>query len=82
VLITAVDASTGEPVVFDRHSGVDLAHAVAASCASRLRHRIGDTRCLDGGVAMVFPDSDSTHVFGANAVDLSLGPPDARTGDD
>ena len=33
VLITAVDAHTGEPVVFDRHSGVDLADAVAASCA-------------------------------------------------
>ena len=34
VLVTAVDAHTGEPVVFDRHSGVDLADAVAASCAS------------------------------------------------
>jgi NTE family protein len=34
VLITAVDAHTGEPVVFDRHSGVDLADAVAASCAN------------------------------------------------
>ena len=32
VLIVAVDAHTGEPVVFDRHSGVDLADAVAASC--------------------------------------------------
>jgi hypothetical protein len=30
VLITAVDAHTGEPVVFDRHSGVDLVDAVAA----------------------------------------------------
>src|ERR1700761_8919607 len=27
VLITAVDADTGEPVVFDRHSGVELADA-------------------------------------------------------
>ena len=34
VLITAVDARTGDPVVFDRESGVDLADAVAASCAS------------------------------------------------
>ena len=33
VLIVAVDAHTGEPVVFDRHSGVDLVDAVAASCA-------------------------------------------------
>ncbi len=31
--ITAVDAETGELVVFDRDSGVDLTHAVAASCA-------------------------------------------------
>ena len=49
VLITAVDAQTGEPVVFDRHSGVDLADAVAASCASGLPYRIGDSRYIDGG---------------------------------
>ena len=49
VLITAVDAETGEPVVFDRHSGVDLADAVAASCASALPYRIGDRRYIDGG---------------------------------
>ena len=29
VLITAVDARSGEPAVFDRHSGVDLVDAVA-----------------------------------------------------
>ena len=34
VLIPAVDAHTGEPVVFDRHSGVDLVDAVAASTSS------------------------------------------------
>ena len=41
VLITAVDAHTGEPVVFDRHSGVDLVDAVAASTCQRpsLRYR-------------------------------------------
>ena len=49
VLITAVDAQTGEPVVFDRHSGVDLADAVAASCSSGLPYRIGDSRYIDGG---------------------------------
>src|SRR4051794_7271004 len=49
VLITAVDAGTGEPVVFDRHSGVDLADAVAASCSSGLPYRIGDCRYIDGG---------------------------------
>lgn len=31
--ITAVEAETGKFVVFDRASGVDLLHAVAASCA-------------------------------------------------
>ncbi|MFC4456739.1 hypothetical protein, partial [Deinococcus sonorensis] len=36
LLITAVNARTGEPVVFDRHSGVDLADAVAASTSSGL----------------------------------------------
>ncbi|MGW6685357.1 patatin-like phospholipase family protein [Streptomyces sp. NPDC054961] len=33
LLITAVDAATGEPVVWDRTSGVPLVHAVAASSA-------------------------------------------------
>ncbi|WP_029136342.1 patatin-like phospholipase family protein [Nakamurella lactea] len=49
VLITAVDAETGEPVVFDRQSGVELADAVAASCSSGLPYRIGDHRYIDGG---------------------------------
>jgi NTE family protein len=131
VLITAVDAHTGEQVVFDRHSGVDLADAVAASCASGLPYRIGDSRYIDGGfrrnenadlatgygrvlvlspfggralqpsdwgmqlaaqvdelraggsrVETIFPDSNSEHMFGANAMDLSLRPPAARAGYD
>lgn len=132
VLITAVDAQTGNPVVFDRHSGVDLVDAVAASCASGLPYRIGDTPYIDGGyrsnaenadlaagcgrvvvlsplggrsltpldwgthlttqvdelrargsrVKMIFPDSDSEHMFGANAMDLSLRPLAARAGND
>ncbi len=129
VLITAVEAETGEPVVFDSHSGVDLADAVAASCASGLPYRIGDSRYIDGGyrrnenadlaagyarvlvlspfggralqppewgmqlaaqvdelraggsrVETIFPDSNSEHMFGANAMDLSLRPPAARAG--
>ena len=131
VLITAVDAHTGEPVVFDRHSGVDLADAVAASCASGLPYRIGDNRYIDGGyrrnenadlaagygrvlvlspfggrtrhpldwgmqlaaqvdelrargsrVETIFPDSNAEHMFGANAMDLSLRPPAAQAGYD
>jgi NTE family protein len=129
VRITAVDAHTGEPVVFDRHSGVDLADAVAASCASGLPYRIGDNRYIDGGyrrnenadlaagygrvlvlspfggrtrtplewgmhlaaqvdelrargsrVETIFPESNSEHMFGANAMDLSLRPAAARAG--
>jgi NTE family protein len=52
MLITAVDAHTGEPVVFDRHSGVDLADAIAASCANGFGvppHDIGHNRYIDGG---------------------------------
>ena len=49
VLIAAVEARTGEPVVFDRHSGVDLVDAVAASTASGSPHRIGADRYIDGG---------------------------------
>lgn len=49
LLITAVDAHTGEPVVFDRHSEVDLVDAVAASCSSGPAYAIGDNRFIDGG---------------------------------
>ncbi len=130
VLITAVDARTGEPVVFDRHSGVDLADAVAASCASGFAYRIGDRQYIDGGyrsnaenadlaagyarvlvlspfggrsrtpvgwgmhlaiqidellargsrVETIFPDSNSEHMFGANAMDVSLRAPAAQAG--
>jgi NTE family protein len=129
VLITAVEAATGEPVVFDRHSGVDVADAIAASCSSRLPFRIAGTPYIDGGyrrnenadlaaghervlvlspfggrtmhplawgmqlaaqvdelraggstVETIFPDSDSEHLFGTNAMDLSLRPAAARAG--
>ena len=131
VLITVVDAHTGEPVVFDRHSGVDLVDAVAASTAGGPAYSIGDHRYIDGGyrsienadlaagygrvlvlspfggtsrhprewgthlaaqvdelrargsrVETIFPDSDAEHLFGANAMDLSLRPPAARAGYD
>jgi NTE family protein len=49
VLITAVDARTGEPVVFDRTSGIDLVDAVAASTSAMTPYRIGDDRYLNGG---------------------------------
>ncbi len=49
ILITAVDAHTGNPVVFDRDSGVDLVDAVAASCSSGFAYEIGEGRYIDGG---------------------------------
>ena len=52
LLIPAVDAHTGEPVVFDRHSGVDLADAVAASTSNGFGvppYSIGGHRYINGG---------------------------------
>lgn len=49
LLITAVDARTGDPVVFDRHGDVNLVDAVAASTSSGAAYRIGDGRYIDGG---------------------------------
>ena len=49
VLITAVDARTGDPVVFDRHSGIDLVDAVAASTSAMTPYRIGEDRYINGG---------------------------------
>jgi NTE family protein len=134
VLIVAVDAHTGEPVVFDRHSGVDLVDAVAASTSNGFGvppYSIGGNRYINGGyrrnenadlaagygrvlvlspfggrsrhpldwgmhlaaqvdelrargsrVETIFPDSNSEHMFGANAMDLSLRPAAARAGYD
>jgi NTE family protein len=132
LLIPAVDAHTGEPVVFDRHSGVDLVDAVAASTSNGFGippYSIGGNRYINGGyrrnenadlaagyarvlvlspfggrsrhpldwgmhlttqvdelrargsrVETIFPDSNSEHMFGANAMDLSLRPAAARAG--
>jgi len=49
VRLTAVDARTGEPVVLDRSSGVDLVDAVAASCSSGPAYPVGDAWYVDGG---------------------------------
>lgn len=53
VLLTAVDAETGQPAVFTRDSGVDLVEAVAASCAVPgvwPPVTINGHRYIDGGV--------------------------------
>jgi NTE family protein len=56
LIITAVDAETGEARNFDRDSGVTLVDAVAASCAVPLVWppiTIGGRRYIDGGVRSV-----------------------------
>jgi NTE family protein len=56
LLVTAVDAETGEPRVFDRDSGVELRDAVAASCAVPIVWppiTIQGHRYIDGGVRSI-----------------------------
>ena len=51
--VTAVEAESGEFVVFDRDSGVDILHAVAASCAVPLvwpAVTIDGLHYVDGGM--------------------------------
>jgi NTE family protein len=64
VLITAVDAHTGEPVVFDRYSGVDLVDAVAASCAGGPPYGIGGSRYIDGGYRSNAENADLAAGYG------------------
>jgi NTE family protein len=76
VRITAVDAQTGEPVLFDRHSGVDLVDAVAASCASSFAYGIGDSRYIDGGYRR---SSENADLAAGYARVLVLSPLGGRT---
>ena len=70
-LITAVDAATGDPVVFDRTSGVALVDAVAASCSSGFAYRIGDNLYIDGGYRA---NADNADVAAGYARVLVLSP--------
>ena len=71
--VTAVDAHTGEPVVFDRHSGVDLVDAIAASTASGPAYGIGDRRYIDGGYRRSSENADLAAGYGRVLVLSPLG---------
>jgi NTE family protein len=73
ILLTAVDAHTGDPVVFDRYSGVDLADAIAASCSSGTPYEIGDHRFIDGGYRRSSENADLAVGFGRVLVLSPLG---------
>jgi NTE family protein len=76
VFITAVDADTGEPVVFDRDSGVDLVDAVAASTANGFGvppYRIGERRYIDGGYRRSSENADLAAGYGRVLVLSPLG---------
>ena len=45
-----------------------------------LATQVADLRARGSRVKTIFPDSTSEHMFGANAMDLSLRPPAARAG--
>ncbi|WP_235929476.1 patatin-like phospholipase family protein [Cellulomonas citrea] len=76
LLVTAVDARTGAPVLLDRDSGVDLVDAVAASCASGLPYRVGDVPYLDGGYRSGAENAD---LAAGHARVLVLSPLGGRT---
>lgn len=75
LMITAVDADTGEPVVFDRHGEVDLVDAVAASTAGGFAYTIGDNRYFDGG----YRSNENADLAAGYARVLVLSPLGGRT---
>ena len=73
MLIVAVDAHTGEPVAFDRYSGVDLVDAVAASTSSGPPYGIGERRYIDGGYRRSSENADLAAGYGRVLVLSPLG---------
>ena len=71
--IVVIDAHTGEPVVFDRHSGVDMVDAVAASTSNGFGvppYSIGDKWYIDGG----YPSAENASLAAGYERILVLSP--------
>jgi NTE family protein len=71
--IVVIDAHAGELVVFDRHSGVELVDAVAASTANGFGvppYRIGDKWYIDGG----YPSAENADLAAGYERILVLSP--------
>lgn len=75
IVMTAVDARTGEGVALDRESGVDLVDAVAASTSGGGAYRIGDRDLIDGG----YWRNENAHLAAGYARVLVLSPLGGRT---
>ena len=74
VLITAVDARSGEAVEFDRDSGVELIDAVAASTSGGgSSYGIGDGQYIDGGYRRSSENADLAAGYGRVLVLSPLG---------
>nr|WP_036084335.1 patatin-like phospholipase family protein [Leucobacter chironomi] len=76
MLITAMNARTGDPAVFDRLSGVPLVDAVAASCSSGAAYPIGGEAYTDGGYRS---NADNADLAAGSARVLVLSPFSGRT---
>jgi len=77
VLVTAVDARTGEPVVLDDRSGVDLVDAVAASTSGGgSAYVIGGRPYIDGGYRR---SSENADLAAGSARVLVLSPLGGRS---
>ncbi|GGR39437.1 NTE family protein [Nocardioides luteus] len=73
ILLTAVDADTGEPVELDRDSGIDVVDAVAASCAGGPAYAVGERRFIDGGYRRSSENADLAKGYGRVLVLSPLG---------
>ncbi len=78
LLVTAIDAVTGEPVVFDHDSGVDVVDAVAASTSNGFGvppYAVGGRWFLDGG----YRRNENADLAAGHGIVLVLSPLGGRT---